>query len=144
MIDQKLEDVYFFWIDRTVKAYRGYSQQELNKLGVKITSDQWVVLKRISEEEGINQKEVANSTFKDPASITRIIDGLEKKGWVERKTGNTDRRSFELFLTKEGKKLVKKVLPLAVDMRAQGLKGITQNELQALKVILNKITKNFE
>ena len=143
MSDQKLDEVYFYLLERTVRQFRKFSKIKLVEKGFEISGEQWVIIKRISEQEGVNQKEIANLTYKDPASVTRILDILQKKGWIERQSIIGDRRAYGLYLTKEGKSLVKKITPIAKRMRAAGLEGVSQEELENLKKTLNKIYKNM-
>ena len=143
MEDLKLEEVYFYLLERTVRQFRKFSKVKLGEKGYDLSGEQWVVLKRVSEQEGVNQKEIANLTYKDPASVTRILDILQKKGWVNRQPIPGDRRAYGLHLTKEGKNLVKKVTPIAKRMRAIGLEGVSPKELEMLKKTLNTIYKNM-
>jgi len=143
MKDLKLDEVYFFLLERTVRQFRKFSKEKLGERGMEISSEQWVILKRVSEQEGINQKEIANLTYKDPASVTRMVDLMAKKGWIERQPIEGDRRAYGLHLTKEGKDFVKKMLPAAKELRAMGLENISQKELENFKKTLNKIYENM-
>ncbi|MEL6658379.1 MAG: MarR family transcriptional regulator, partial [Bacteroidota bacterium] len=73
MKDLVLEDVYVYLLERTIREIKRDFNRRLKAAypGLIITSDQWVILKRISELEALNQREVAAVTGKDPASITR-------------------------------------------------------------------------
>lgn len=144
MNDLKLEEVYLFLLERTVRQFRKYSQQLFESNGIPITGDQWVVLKRISESEGINQREIADMTYKDPASVTRIIDLLEKQHLVTRQPVENNRRTYALYLTDEGKTLVEKVTPLAITARKKGLEGIHSDDAQKLMHVLNQMYQNFD
>lgn len=141
--DLLLDDVYVFLLERVSRRFKKYSKKELAAIGVTISSEQWVVLKRISEYPGTTQKDIATSTYKDPASITRILDLLQKENLIRREDGN-DRRSFGIFLTDKGTELVEKVLPTAVKMRAKGLDGISEEEKILLNRLLKKIHDNFD
>ena len=143
MKDIKLEEVYIYLLERTIRQCKKYSQSALAEIDVKITGDQWVILKRIYEGEGISQREIASLTYKDPASVTRTLDILEKKTLIERKAVNNDRRAYSLYLTKAGKNLVEKITPVAKDVRKKGLKGISPTEQEQFKSLLNKIYDNF-
>jgi DNA-binding MarR family transcriptional regulator len=103
-----------------------------------------VLLKRLFESPGILQKDLANTTYKDPASVTRTLDLMENKGLVKRKMSPEDRRGFEIYLTSSGEGMVKGILPLAVKMRKDGLKGISDDELKVFKKVLNKLYDNFD
>lgn len=141
--DLLLDDVYVFLLERVSRRFKKYSKKKLAAIGVTISSEQWVVLKRISEYPGTTQREIATSTYKDPASITRILDLLQKEDLIRREDGN-DRRSFGIYLTDKGNSLVEKVLPTAVKIRAKGLQEISEEEKILLNRLLKKIYDNFD
>jgi DNA-binding MarR family transcriptional regulator len=143
MNDLKLDEVYLFLLERTVRQFRVKSKKFLSSYGVDISGEQWVILKRIYEQEGINQREIAGLTYKDPASVTRMIDLLEKQELVNRRDIDGDRRSYNLFLTKKGIVLVEKVIPLAKELRKQGIKSISKQDMETFKNVLNKIYENL-
>ncbi len=140
-VDKPLSEVYFFWMDRAMKAQRKAKNRFFKKLGLDLTSDQWIILKRLSEVENQTQKELADAVTKDPASITRTLDILEKNKWIERR--NADRRSFKVHLTKQGSDLVNRVLPEAVLYRQKGVEGISDSEMKVFKKVLDTICTNF-
>ena len=144
MKDLVLEDVYIYLLERTIREIKRDFNRRLKAAypDLTITSDQWVILKRISERQAINQREVAAVTGKDPASITRTIDLLVKKKWVERQATEGDRRAYQLILTNEGLNLVEKLTPLAHATREAGLNGVSAGEFAAFKATLNKIFDN--
>ena len=144
MDDIKLEEVYAFWLDRTIKRMRQYSQMIFDKHGFKLTVDQWVILKRIADDEGCSQKEIAAKTYKDPASITRIIDALSKKGLVERRPQPNDRRRYDIFLTDKGQDLYHEMIDVVIELRKVPLKNISTEELQQLQSILNRMYNSFD
>ena len=48
--NKQLAEVYFYWLDRATKAYKNYAHQMFKSLGIDLTDDQWMALKRIHEE----------------------------------------------------------------------------------------------
>jgi DNA-binding MarR family transcriptional regulator len=102
-----------------------------------------VVLKRIGEHEGLNQREVAKRTYKDPASVARILDILEKQNLIERKAVAGDRRTHALHLTADGEKMIAKITPIAKKIRAKGLTNISAEEHDQFRKTLDKIFDNF-
>ena len=139
----KLEKGYIHQLKETTKQLNRYFQEILRQNGVSITSDQWELVKCIGEQEGINQREIAGITFKGPASVTRIIDILEKSGAVKRESIAEDRRSYALYLTDTGKSLIRKITPLEKEIRSKGVKGIKKHDQDKLTEILSKIHKNI-
>ncbi len=139
--EQPLEDIYFFWMDKAMKAQRKATNKLFKELGISLTADQWIILKRLSEEENLSQRELSEAVSKDPASITRSLDILEKDGLIFRQSA--DRRKFLIQLTKEGKALVKKVIPEAIKYRRKGIEGVSEQELRTFKKVLDTIYLNF-
>ncbi|WP_368411137.1 MarR family winged helix-turn-helix transcriptional regulator [Brachyspira innocens] len=69
-----------------------------------ITPEQLIVLKELSKEEGISQKELSIKLDKDQNTVKAMIDKLEVKSFIERRENKLDKRAFSLFLTQKAKK----------------------------------------
>lgn len=145
MKDLVLEDVYVYLLERTIREIKRDFNRRLKEAypDLTITSDQWVILKRISEREALTQREVASVTGKDPASITRTLDLLVKKDWVVRQEVPGDRRVYQVVLTEAGQTLVQQLTPLAQQTREAGLQGLSDQEFENFKYTLNKIFSNM-
>ena len=138
---ENINAVLFYTLEKSIKVYRKYAQTQIASAGFDITIDQWLVLKSLQENSHLSQNEIADLVFKDMASITRIIELLVKKELVERHINNSDRRKFELKITKNGKKMIEMIYPIVHNNRKQALKGITkieQNNLTShLEILIN-------
>ncbi len=143
MNDLRLDDVFIYLIERTEKQTKRYANEVLRNSGIEVTPEQWTILKRISEQKVINQREMADLTFKDPASVTRALDVLQQMDLIRRAPMENDRRAYNLLLTEAGEALVAKVTPLAQAIRAKGLENVSDSELAQLKSTLNKIYQNY-
>ncbi|WP_223033565.1 MarR family winged helix-turn-helix transcriptional regulator [Hanstruepera marina] len=141
MITPPLKTI-FYSIEKTIKEYRRYSQDNISKHISDITLDQVLVLIMIDSNSKLNQKEVANILYKDHASITRMIELLVKKGYVKRKINREDRRRFDLQASEKGITALKKLKPVILNNRSNALKNITQEEIDIVNKILLKITNN--
>lgn len=108
-----------------------------------ITTEQWMILNRLFEEPGINQKELSERTLKDQGSLTRTLDRMEKKGLVQRQINPTDRRSFLIYLTDEGYALRDRIVPIAVECIEDSVKGFTEEEVDTLVALLKKLILNL-
>jgi len=139
----KIKDVILFQIDQTSKKSKQYSQKIFDDLNINITIDQWVLLVIISEHEKLSQKELADQSNRDPASITRTLDLLEKKQLILRTNIPENRRKYHITLSNEGKQFVKAQMPLVNQMRQQSTANFTTKELELLSQMLKKIQANF-
>lgn len=61
------------------------------------------VLDYLKEHDGTTQREIAAACQIEPASLTSILNGMEKANLIERKTLDGNRRSWHIFLTEKGK-----------------------------------------
>jgi len=108
-----------------------------------ITPEQWGVLNRLWESEGIHQSALAQKTAKDRHNITRILNLLEKNGFIHRIPDGEDRRRLNVYLTKEGKALKQKLIPIVIDYLEKCFEGLTQEDIQSLKRVHEHILKNL-
>ena len=135
---------YSFLLDRTARRVKQYAQSKFKIGDFDVTVDQWLILKNLEENEMLSQTELANLVFKDHPTLTRIIDILCKKGYIERVPHPNDRRSFQLLLTLEGDQKVKELKPKVAAIREKAWENLGQRDFQEFKRILNTIYNNLE
>lgn len=138
----KLDNVIFYTIEKAIKSYRRHGQKKLKENGLKITIDQWLVIKNIMDNPGISQQEIAERVFKDNASVTRIIELLFKAKYIKRSVNKADRRKTNLLVTEEGINLVNDVYKVVLDYRAAALKGISKQDIDTTYKVLSAIIAN--
>lgn len=112
--------------------------------GFNITPEHWAILSVLWEKDGLKQVALAERTFKDRPNTTRILDVLERNGFVRRKPDPRDRRSQRIYLTKEGKAAKAKLTPLVVDFLQKAFSGLTQKELDEFLEINRHISDNLK
>jgi len=108
-----------------------------------ITPEQWGVLNRLWENEGIHQSALAERAAKDRHNITRILNLLEKNGFICRIPDGEDKRRLNVYLTKEGKALKQKLIPIVIGFLKKCFEGLTQEEVQNMRRIHEHILKNL-
>lgn len=132
------------YIDRTIKIIRQNYLKAFKEIDVDLTTEQWVLLDSLYESDGISQNELANGSFKNAPTVSRIVDLLCKKGLTERKRFESDKRRYKVFLTKKGKDTYKKTKPVVVKLRKKGWKNLTDEDYDFFLKIMNQIFENFE
>ncbi len=142
LLSERLEQVLFYTLEKAIKSYRQFAQRRLNELNHDITIDQWLTLKTINDNPGIPQKEIAVTVFKDQASITRIIDALVQKGFLQRKSSLQDRRRFDLELSSLGENVLDELEPVIQKNRNIALAGFDTEEVRTLQNQLERIIQN--
>lgn len=134
--------VLFYTIDKAIKTYRQFAQEQLKKANIDITIDQWLVLNTILEQPGISQAHIADYVFKDDASITRIIDKLVEHRYLKKNVHETDGRMTSLKITIKGIEVIRKVNRVAVKYRATALEGVLKKDAELTEATLQTIIKN--
>lgn len=108
-----------------------------------IGPEQWFLLFRLYEQDGRSQKELADQHANDFPNITRLVDALVKKGYVQRRVDAADRRKQRVYLTQPGRDFMESMMPWVVDIRKEIFNGIGEAELLQLVQTLQKIEENL-
>jgi MarR family transcriptional regulator for hemolysin len=131
-----------YLIERTLRQTRMLLQHAFDESNLKISVDQWIVLTQISQGEGQNQRHVADMTAKDPASITRILELLEKQKLVKRISDKADKRSSLVAVTPTGKKMLQNCGKKVERFKKVAGKGIAPKDFSEMKSTLDKLFEN--
>ncbi len=118
-------------------------QHAFQAKGFNVTPEQWGVLNRLWENEGMHQSALAQRAAKDRHNITRILNLLEKNGFIFRTPDDEDKRRLNVYLTEEGKALKQKLIPIVIGFLQKCFEGLTQEEVQDLRRIHEHILKNL-
>ncbi len=113
------------------------------KAGYDVTCEQWAVLMNLWHKNGQSQKDLAGITCKDKTSITRLLDGLEKKNLVVRTPDKKDARQKLIYLTNQGKAFQQELLKLVKQTLAEAQKGIRPSDLKVCKGVLRQVARNL-
>jgi len=116
--------------------------EKLKNMGV--TAQQWILLAELSHVSGRNQTELADALLKNKASVGSLIDYLEKKNCIARKTSPKDRRETIIELTQTGRALYQQAQPMALEVISRATGGIQPDDLASAQTVLQKIIRNFE
>lgn len=67
-----------------------------------LSARQASVLRELAASGPVSQVTLARATASDPAYLVRVLDGLEKRGFVQRERSTTNRREVTVSLTSRG------------------------------------------
>jgi len=109
-----------------------------------ITPTQYNVLRilRGAGEAGLPVMEIGNRMLSRVPDVTRLLDRMEKNGFVERQRGRADRRSVIARLTDQGLATVNALDPVVHEIEARVFANITPEEIDALCGVLEKLREN--
>lgn len=105
---------------------------------------QWSVLRVLWDIEGLTQVELADRMRVEKASLTGVLDGMERRGLIKRTRNGDDRRKINITLTAEGRKLKAELLPHALKINRKATRGMSDAEASELRRLLAKVIENLE
>jgi DNA-binding MarR family transcriptional regulator len=138
----ELDDALAFKIHRTNRLLRTHLSRFLDRHEAGLTPEQWFVLARLAREQPMRQVSLAEPVLGDPPNVTRLVDSLVTRGFVERSPDPSDRRSWHLTLTRSGSSLAQVINADAVEERNRVFAGFDERALDALASALDRIDRN--
>ncbi|MGB9114793.1 MarR family winged helix-turn-helix transcriptional regulator [Bradyrhizobium sp.] len=105
---------------------------------------EWAVLRRLWQQEGFTQVDLADRMRVRKASLTSVLAGLERKGLLRRIRRGEDLRKYHLFLTKRGRDLKEELLPVGVAINRRAVACIDPADAGVVAQLLEKVIANLE
>lgn len=129
---------------QTRASFKLAMQRSMRKNNVDITYEMLQIMSCLWKQERVNQQELADKTFKDKASLTYLINNLEKRGLVVRQEDSSDRRNKLITVTEQGRILQKKMEPLLNEIYAFVAENIDLKDVQGNIIFLQKLDYEFK
>ncbi len=133
-----------YLIYRSTTRMKAELSRAFREGGFDVTPEQWSVLNKLWEIEGLNQMELAEKTFKDRHTITRILNLMEGKKLIVRKPNRKDNRCYNVYLTPKGIGLKDKLIPIVVKHLQRAFSGFSKEDMDDLRKIHECIIRNLE
>jgi len=137
------EDNYHLITGRTTLLLNRYLTQQLKEAQIPVTREQWSILAVLWIKDGCSQQYIATQTDRDKPSTTRLLDTLEKDGYITRKNDPSDKRINLIFLTDKGRELEAKVNPIISQTLSQASEGLEPEEIKIIKSAFEKVYQNI-
>jgi DNA-binding MarR family transcriptional regulator len=111
---------------------------------LRLNPPQFWTLLVIDEMSGASLGELARRQLIDAPAASRAVATLVRRGLVRLKLDREDRRRSRLSLTRAGEDLVRKLRPIAAELRARVISGMNAAEEAALRTLLRKVIRNLD
>ncbi len=129
-----------FSTSKTAKLIADTFNRRLMCLG--ITRVQWIALYFLGKDYWINQRELGEKMNIKEATVARLINRMERDGYVVRYRDETDRRVSHIALTERGIEYRERLLPEGQKMSELCGKNISDEDMDTFKTVLKQITRN--
>lgn len=131
-----------FLIMEAARLQRTVFDRRVRKIG--FTRTQWMALRRVGDQPGVNQSELAELLEVEKATAGRVIDKLETFGWLERRPDDADRRVKRVYLTDLGRRIHSDITPIAEAMVEEELVGLSDKERETLTDLLLTVKQRLQ
>lgn len=116
---------------------------KLRQENVPLTHEQFLLIDLLWNQGSMSQQQLADQMHKDKNSVTKLVDAIERKGFVYRQQNASDRRSNTLVLTEKALELRDHAKQKGISILDEMLEGISEAELRSFLSTLNKLNVNM-
>ena len=133
-----------FLVGRVAHAIHLKVQEFLDETGIEMSAEELSILTVVAHLDGPEtMKNLAGLCGRNATTVSRQVSSLEKAGYVNRSPCPDDGRAFVVSVTAPGKRLVKKTIPMTLDLRKRAMQGISAADAQVVQVALQQILENL-
>lgn len=130
-----------FYLDRAYNAGVKLLNKTFAEKGYNIQYAQFTLMKVLEAKDGISQIELAKILYKDRGTVTRTLQTLQKKGYVE--IFEKDKRTNGISLSSKGRLILPELDKLAQAETEMALGNISELKENEVYDLLERIAKNL-
>jgi MarR family transcriptional regulator, transcriptional regulator for hemolysin len=132
-----------FNVARLARRLRQAVDGELHKFG--LTDATWRPLAYVGRlGGGVRQKELATALGIEGPSLVRLLDNLERRGLIERREDENDRRARGIHLTRAGRDLAVRVAKVGTELQLRLLASVPAQDLETCQRVLATIDRQLD
>lgn len=138
-------------------ALAGFLPYLLNRAGVKIglsfsrdiealdvTLPMWRVMAALWENGDQRLGELAERTSIDLSTLSRLLVGLQRRRYIARRRSDLDGRALSVSLTRRGRAMTEKIIPIAKHYEEVATRGLDGDEIRRVKETLIRLYANIQ
>ena len=141
MLDREFEESLGYWIFTAAFAIETAMNEELTPLG--ITHRQVQILGALAIHGEASQNELADMMRIEPSGVVRLLDRMERSGWITRESDPADRRRKIVRPTEKAEPVWRQIKERGMRARARGLRGLTEEQIATTRDVLRTIRQNL-
>ena len=139
----RIDESMAYRLHRVARVQRRHFLRLAERVGVDLTPEQWFVLNKLRQRDGQSPSELVDAIFGDRPNMTRLVAGLQRRGWVARRADPTDGRRFQVHLTLEGAEVHDRFAAQVPETRGAVFAGITEDEMAITMRVLVRLEANL-
>lgn len=127
---------------RCTQAFERFSGAHVKSMG--LTESQFDVVATLGNTEGMTCKELGERTLITKGTLTGVLDRMEGRGLITRRSDDTDARRTHIALTRKGNVLFAEVFPAHLKHLQRAFGRLSESELNHLRDGLTSLRLAFE
>ena len=136
-----LKDTVGYMLAHVCKHHRQRAEELLNEIG--LHTGQEMLLCGLWEKEGITQTELADHLMIQPATVTNMLQRLEREGFVERRPDIEDQRISRVYTTAKGRDIEEGLQEKWSQLEQESFGGFSVEERVLLRRLLLQAYQNL-
>lgn len=125
------------YINTIARCANLYHDEALRSTGLSSYQSSYIPI--VCAKPGITQDQIARELHVNRSSVTRQMTSLEENGFVTRRRSSDDRRAVEVYPTDKAQAVLPAVREARKNWRSLLLDGMTDEEREALDVLLARL-----
>jgi DNA-binding MarR family transcriptional regulator len=109
-----------------------------------ITFMQWLVLMHVGRQAHMSASELSAHLGYDMGALTRVVDGLVRRGLIRRERSRRDRRAVEIAVTAAGRRQTQVGRAAVVELLNRLLEPFTDEEIDTLIALLQRLMAHLQ
>jgi DNA-binding MarR family transcriptional regulator len=123
----------------TARLLGGHIGKRFSDNGIELTVEQWALLVRLWNQDGLTQQELATGLVLEKSSVSRLLDRLEKGGWVQREQDAGDGRQKRIRTTAKALAIRDQSMDLVKSVLREAQLDLSPDEQLVLRSLLLRV-----
>lgn len=142
-VEKQLNRYLAFVANRAVYAIRRAWTLTAEQERLDLTPEEFLVLEMLTVRDGLTQSELTLAAVRDRTTVTRLLDGLVRKGLVRREHGKDDRRVVRTHITAKGRRVHGQATAMVQRLRKIALGGLSPTDVEHAMGVLHQLRCNL-
>lgn len=110
---------------------------------IDMTAEQWGAILVLLDGDAITQKQLGEQLYLEKSSVSRLLDGLERRGWIVRTRDPKDSRQKRIAPTPKVLETAERCAVIATTLLEDAQRGMTEEEQLVCRSFLSRIIANL-
>lgn len=115
----------------------------LREAGIDMTAEQWGAILVLLNGKAMTQAQLGEQLYLEKSSVSRLVNGLEKRGWIERTKDSKDSRQKLVTPTPIVQDIAERCATIARTILEEAQVGMTEDDMLIFRSLLSRTIANL-